>query len=202
MRLDREENVEVARRTAAHARLALAAEPDARAVLDAGGNIDRQRALARHAPGAGAFVARIVDRLAAAVTGRTGALDGEEALLRANAAVARAGLAGGGLRARPRAGARAGLADHRGRQLDRRGLAAERLLEGDLEIVAQVGAALAAAGLPAASAAHHVAEQVLEDVGHRGGEAVVHARLARKRHGRSGRRRRVSARPTGADRPR
>ena len=99
MRLDRQENVEIARRAAAHARLALAGEADARAVLDAGRNIDRQRALARHAARAGAPVAGIVDRLAAAVAGRAGALDGEEALLRADAAVARAGLAGRRLRA-------------------------------------------------------------------------------------------------------
>ena len=99
MRLDREEDVEVARRAAAHARLALAGEADARAVLDAGGDVDRQRPLARHAARAGAVVARVVDRLAAALAGRAGALDGEEALLRAHAAMAAAGLAGRGLRA-------------------------------------------------------------------------------------------------------
>ncbi len=47
-----EEDVEVAGRAAAQARLALAGQPDARAVLDAGGHIDRQAALARHAAGA------------------------------------------------------------------------------------------------------------------------------------------------------
>ena len=94
VRLDGEENIEIAGRAAAHARLALAAEANARAVLDAGGNVDRQRALPGHAAGAGAFVARIVDRLPAAVTGRAGALDGEEALLRAHPPVAAAGLAG------------------------------------------------------------------------------------------------------------
>ena len=45
MRPDREENIEIARRAAAQARLALVGQPDARAVLDAGRNIDRQRAL-------------------------------------------------------------------------------------------------------------------------------------------------------------
>ena len=42
MRLDREEDVEIAGRAAAQARLALAGQADARAVLDAGGHIDRQ----------------------------------------------------------------------------------------------------------------------------------------------------------------
>ena len=42
----RQENVEVARRAAADSGLALAGEPDAGAVLDAGRNVDRQRPLA------------------------------------------------------------------------------------------------------------------------------------------------------------
>ena len=59
VRLDGEENIEVARRAAAHSGLALAGETNAGAVLDAGGNVDRQRALPGHPAGAGAFVARI-----------------------------------------------------------------------------------------------------------------------------------------------
>ena len=48
------------------------------------------------------------------------------------------------------------------------------LLERDLEVVAQVGAAfLAAAAL--AAPAHDIAEEVVEDVGHRRAEAVAHA---------------------------
>ena len=103
MRLERKENIEIACRTAAHAGLALAAEADSRAVLNAGRNVDRQGALLRNAAGAGAFVARVVDLLSAALTRRAGALDGEEALLLANPPMARAGLAGH----RFRAGARA-----------------------------------------------------------------------------------------------
>ena len=176
VRLDREEDVKIACRTAAHAGLALAAQANPRAVLDAGGNVDRERPFPGHASRSGAFVARIVDCLAAALTGRAGALDGEESLLRADAPVTCAGLA----RRRPRAGARsgagAGLAGDRSRQLDGGGFAAERLFEGDFEIVAQVRSTLASAARPAAaSAAHHVAEQILEDVGHRGREAVVHS---------------------------
>ena len=47
VRLQRQENVEIARRSAARACLAFARKPDARAVLDARRDIDRQRALAR-----------------------------------------------------------------------------------------------------------------------------------------------------------
>src|SRR5208282_2129482 len=85
MRLDREEDVEVAGRTAAHAGLAFAGQANARAVLDAGRDVDGERPLARHAAGAGAFVARVVDRLAPTLTGWTGPLDGEKTLLGAHA---------------------------------------------------------------------------------------------------------------------
>ncbi len=54
MRADRQENVEIAGRTAAHAGFAFAGEPDARAVLDAGRDVHRQRPLARDPAGAGA----------------------------------------------------------------------------------------------------------------------------------------------------
>ena len=70
------------------ARFAFACQTDARAVLDAGGNVDRQRALARHAAGAAATLARVLDRHAPAAAGGTGALDGEESLLGANAPMA------------------------------------------------------------------------------------------------------------------
>ena len=53
----------------------------------------------------------------------------------------------------------------------------KRLFERDLEIIAKVRAALSSPGLPSAPPAHHVAEQIVEDVGHRGREAVVHAAL-------------------------
>ena len=47
MRADRQENIEIAGRTAAHAGLALTGEPDAGAILDAGRNVHRQSPLAR-----------------------------------------------------------------------------------------------------------------------------------------------------------
>src|SRR4029077_1386036 len=80
MRTDREENIEITRRAAAHARLALAGKPDAGAVLDARRDGDRQGALARDPAGAGARRAWTVDRLAAAMAIRAGALEREEAL--------------------------------------------------------------------------------------------------------------------------
>src|SRR6185312_1397660 len=77
----REEHVEVARRAAARAGLALAGEADARAVLDAGRDVDLERLVAPHAALAGTGAARLVDHLARAMAGRAGALYGEEALL-------------------------------------------------------------------------------------------------------------------------
>ena len=145
MRLHRQENIQIARRPAAHARLALAREADAGAVLDAGRHIDRERALHRLAARARAGRAGIVDDLAAPLTGRAGALDGEEALLRAHAAMAGAGGAGLGLGALLRARAGAGLAGRGGRDFQRGGLAVIGLLERDLHIVAQVRTALAPA---------------------------------------------------------
>src|SRR3954469_15650442 len=52
MRPERQEDVEIAGRSAAYARLALTGEANAGAVLDAGRHIDRERALARDAAGA------------------------------------------------------------------------------------------------------------------------------------------------------
>ena len=172
MRADRQENVEIARRAAAHARLALAGEPDAGAVLDAGRNVHRQRALARDAAGAGARRARTVDHLAAALAVRAGALEREEALRLTDPALAAAHRAGLRLGAGLGAGAGAGLAGDRGRDADLRRLAGVGLLQRDLHVVAQVGAALAS-GAAAAPAAH--AEQIVEDVGEGRGEVGAEA---------------------------
>src|SRR5205823_9278479 len=88
VRLDREEDVEVTRRSAAQARLALAREPDARAVLDARRDVDRERALLGGAARAAAALAGVLNRLAAPLAARAGPLDGEEALARAHFALA------------------------------------------------------------------------------------------------------------------
>src|SRR6185312_12399545 len=70
-----------------------------------------------------------------------------------------------------------GFAADRSRHADGRGLAVKRLFEGDLEIIAQVRAALAPRRMPAAPAPHHVAEQIVENVRHRRRKAVVHPAL-------------------------
>ncbi len=109
---------------------------------------------------------------------RAGALEREEALGVADAALARTGWAGLGPRAGLGARARAGFAGHRGRDAHVCGLAAVSLLEADLHVVAQVRATLAA-GAAAASrprAAH--AEQVVEDVREGRGDVPEAARRA------------------------
>src|SRR5215469_17092729 len=73
-------NVEIPGGSTAHARLAFAREPYAGAILDARGDVDRERALARHPPGARAGWARVVDDLSAALAGGAGPLEREETL--------------------------------------------------------------------------------------------------------------------------
>src|SRR6516225_2452587 len=163
---DREENVEIPGRSAAHARLAFACEPYAGAILDARGDVDRERALARHPPGARAGWTGVVDDLSAALAGGTGPLEREETLSVTDASLAAAGRTSLGFGAGLGARARASLAGHRGGDADLRGLAEIGLLQADFHIVAQIGAALAAAPASTASAAH--AEQVIEDVGEGG----------------------------------
>src|SRR5262249_50214145 len=167
----RQEDVEVARRTAAHAGLAFPGKPDARAVLDALWNIDGQCALARNSPRADTGRAGVLDHLTTALTPRTGPLQREEALRLSDAAGAAAGRAGLRLGAGLGAGARAGFAGDRDGNLDLRGLALERFLQRDFHVVAQVGAAFAAA--PGALPAH--AEQIFENVGEGGREAGAEA---------------------------
>src|SRR6202034_4911555 len=91
----RQENIEIARRTAAQTRLAFPGQPDARAVFDARRDIHRQSALTRHPARSDARRARALDHLAPALTGQAGALKREETLGMtdfAEAAAARTGL--------------------------------------------------------------------------------------------------------------
>src|ERR1700730_17556889 len=161
MRRQREENVEIARRAATHTGLAFAGKPDARAVFHALRNIDRQRALARHPAGTRARRTGILDYLAAALAAGTGSLQREKSLRLPHAAGAAAHRAGFRLGAGLGTGARTGFAGHRNRNLDLGGLAEEGFLQRDFHIVAQVGAAFAAA---AASALPGHAEQVFENI--------------------------------------
>ena len=93
----------------------------------------------------------------------TGALDGEEALLR-RATRPAPRQPGQALGEAPSALASriAGLAAHRGRHLDLRLLALERLFEADFQIVTKIGApALRSA---TARSAHEIAEEIVENV--------------------------------------
>ena len=69
MAAHRQEDIEIARRSAARAGLAFAREADARAVLDAGGNVDLERLVLARAALAGTGAAGLVDHLARAVAG-------------------------------------------------------------------------------------------------------------------------------------
>nr|GFD53266.1 hypothetical protein [Tanacetum cinerariifolium] len=94
------------------------------------------------ASGAAAGRARFRNDLAAAVALRAGLLDREEALLHAHLAVAGAGRTGDRLGARLGAAAVAGVALVPARHADRGVEAGGCLLQRDLEVVAQVGAAV------------------------------------------------------------
>src|ERR671935_162699 len=84
---DGEKNVKVAGGPAAHARFAFTCKPDAGAILDSSRNVDRERALARHASRAGTRGTRVVDHLPAALAGRTRPLQREEPLRMADGAL-------------------------------------------------------------------------------------------------------------------
>src|SRR5579872_4666644 len=163
----RQEDVEVARRPAAKTRLALARQRNASPVFHALRNIDRKTSLARHPPRAGAGGTGLFDHLSAALAGGTGSLQGEEALRVPNSSRATTHAAGLRLGAGLRADPGTGLAGHRHRNLDLRRLALKSFFERDFHIVAQIGAALAAAARPLSGHA----EQVLENIGEGGGES-------------------------------
>src|SRR5690349_22374157 len=163
MGADGEENVEVAGRPAAHARFAFAGKPDAGAILDTRGNVDREGALARHSSRAGTRGTRVVDHLPASLARGTRPLQREESLRMADAALTAASRTGLGSGAGLGARARTGLAGHRGWNAYLGVLSRIGLLQGDFHVVTQIGAALAAAAASAPPAAHP--EQVIENVG-------------------------------------
>src|SRR6185295_16575711 len=104
-------------------------------------------------------LARVADDLPRTAALRTGARHGEEALLESHLTLAAALRALRWRRALRRARSVARLARLLPRNLDRRLGAARRFLEGNFEVVAQIGAALRSA---AAAAAEQIAEA--EDV--------------------------------------
>src|SRR5690606_35103167 len=138
---DRDEDVEIARWSAAQPCLALVGQAAARAVLDALGNVDAELAVFLAPALATAIGAGLVHHLPTALADRAGALDGEETLRRAHLAMPVALAAGMGAGARLGARAVAGGATHQGRHIDLYGAALEALFEADFEVVAQIAAA-------------------------------------------------------------
>ena len=139
-----DEDVEIARRAAAHAGLALAGEADAGALVDAGGDVDRERLALLDPALAAAGRAGIGDRLADAAAGA-----GRSARPRRSPGArgpGRGRRTSGRIRAEvPGLGARAGagLAGRGGIDVELDLAAVKGVLELDLEIVAQVRAAAA-----------------------------------------------------------
>ena len=155
-------DVEVAGRSAPLSGLAFAADPDAIAGVDPRRDLDRQGLLPPHLAPAAAVTARIGDDGTRPATAGTGLLDGKEPLLNAHLPLAGTGGTGRGGRARSRTGAGAALAGTLGGEADARGRSRHRFLESELQLEAQVGAAIDT--LPTAATAEDVAEHLVEDV--------------------------------------
>src|SRR5204863_8284417 len=160
-----EHDVEVAGHAGVRAGLALAAQLEARAAVDAGRHLDAELVRPPLHAGALAAGARVRDdrALPVAVAARLG--DREEALLEAHlprAAALRTGARRGpGLGAAAAARVAGRQAGHRDRLLAPEG----RLLEADLEVVAEIlPAPHAAASAARPAGAEEVAEQVADDV--------------------------------------
>src|SRR5262249_8896486 len=136
------EDVEIARRAAVEARFAFALHAQARAVVDAGRHLDRDRLRLLHASCAVAGRAWILDHFSCTAALRAGALHSEKAALReAELPSAAAAAARHRLRSRLGAAALARGAGRDARNLQRHFPAADRLLEFEREVEAQVIAA-------------------------------------------------------------
>src|SRR5690606_6395502 len=133
--LDVDLDIQVARRPAIGARLAVARRADAHAIVDTGRDLHFQRLVALDASGAAAGRAWLGNDLAAAMAFRAGLLDAAEALLHADLAVTGAGGAGDRLGARLGAAAVAGVVLVPARHADRGVEAVGRLFQRDLEVV-------------------------------------------------------------------
>ncbi len=166
-------DIEVARGAAQRPRLAFAGDAELAAVVDPRRNLDLQLALDGQNPLTPAPLAQAFHDLAGAPATAAGASDAEEALLEGDLARARAGGAGRGLRARggaaaPALGAGLGAGD------PHVGLGTEgRFLEGQLEVVPQVGPAAWSAAPSAGAEPEEVAEDVAEVGENRGVEACA-----------------------------
>ena len=157
MLFDFEEDVEVAGRASGGARVAFVGQAQAGTVVHAGRDIDFQLPPHLAMALAAALGTRVTDNPAGADAGIAGTADGEKALLVEDLAAAVAGGAGGGAAAGFGTGGVAALARLGAGHLNFGGEAEHSFFEGDLEIVADVFAALGAGAAPAAAS-----EQIAE----------------------------------------
>ena len=169
MRFQRDENIEIAGRAAAQPAFSLTGQPDTGAVIDTGRHIDRQSAFACGAARARTGRAGIFDHLAAPLAMGAGPLHRKKALCGSDTAVSAAGGTGFGLGACFGAGPRTGFTADRDRNGQCGCFTVEGIFQRDFEIVAQIGAALAAIAAARAASAH-IAEQVFENIRHAGGK--------------------------------
>src|SRR5690606_34604383 len=142
MRLHGDVDVQIARRPAVAAGFAFARQPNAVAVVDARRHLHGQRPDLAHDARARAIGTRLLDTGARAAARGARLLYGEEPLLHADIAVTAACRARDTLRAGCRARAFTRLARDAARDLDLDGVARDGLLERELELVAQVRAAV------------------------------------------------------------
>ena len=168
MWLDPDLDVQVARRAAVGAGLAVASRTNTHAFVDAGRDLDLERLVLLDAALAMTGHARLGDHLAHATAGRAGLLDAEETLAhrdRTGAVASAAHLRAG---ARLGAGAVAGVAGFVGGNAYLRFLASGAVLERDLHRVRQVVAAKhllpTAAATTATTRATRAAKDVAKDV--------------------------------------
>ena len=170
MLLDMDLDIQVARRTTVHAWLAVARRPDPHAIVDTSGNLHFQRLVALDAARTGASSARLGYHLAGTVALRAGLLDAEESLLHAHLAMTGTGGASGRLGTRLGTAAVTDFATVPRWHADRRVETVRRLLERDVEVVAQVGTTIdlwSGTAATAPAAARGIAEDVAKDVAER-----------------------------------
>ena len=159
----RDLHVQIAGGPTFRTRLALTGQADAITSVDARRDLDRQGFAFLDTPLAVALATGVGDHLAATAAGGAGLLHLEEALLHPHLADAPAGGTGYRRAALAGAGAVAFLAGGQGRHLDFRRRAANGLLEGNIQGITQVRAALGTAAA-AAAATEDIPEYVAKDV--------------------------------------
>src|ERR1019366_5962949 len=164
---DLEEDVQIARRSAVRAGLAFGRQPYAGIVIDSRRNRNLEFALDLPEAVAAALAARVADDLARPAAGAASAADGEKPLLIQNLAAAVACGALRGSAAGLGSGAAAVVAAIHARHLDVGVHPEDRLFERQLQVVADILAALrAVAAPPAASSTEQIAkvEEVSQDI--------------------------------------